>query len=208
MTTRAATRGHLVPLRRPQPSLDALSEDGLIAAVAAGDRAARATLFERHVDDVHRFVARLSCADAAAVDDLVQATFLTAFSAARSFRGDASTKVWLCGVAANVARTWARGEIRRKAAMSAAADALPTEAGSTTARLEQRQAYARLLAAVGELRHELRAVFVLVDMEGARGQDAAAALGIPEGTLWRRLHEARTALRRALPELGGEEGAR
>ncbi len=201
MSARAAERGVLIPLRRSAPSLEALSADGLLAAVAAGDRAARAVLFERHVDDVHRFVARLSCADAAAVDDLVQATFLTAFDAAGRFRGDASIKVWLCGVASNVARTWARGEIRRKAAMSAAAEALPTEGGSTTARLEQRQTYARLLAAVGALRHDLRAAFVLVDMEGARGQDAAAALGVPEGTLWRRLSEARAALRAALPEV-------
>jgi RNA polymerase sigma-70 factor (ECF subfamily) len=197
------TRGQVVPLHRRAPTLEALSEDGLVAAVAKGDRAARAVLFERHVDDVHRFVARLSCADAAAVDDLVQATFLTAFGAAGKFRGDATIKVWLCGVASNVARTWARGEIRRKAAMSAAAEALPTEGGSTTARLEQRETYARLLAAVSRLHHDLRAVFVLVDMEGARGQDAAAALGIPEGTLWRRLSEARAALRAALPELAG-----
>jgi DNA-directed RNA polymerase specialized sigma24 family protein len=39
---------------------------------------------------------------------------------------------------------------------------------------------------------------VLVDLEGERGIDAAAALGIPEGTLWRRVHEARVRLREEL----------
>jgi DNA-directed RNA polymerase specialized sigma24 family protein len=42
---------------------------------------------------------------------------------------------------------------------------------------------------------------VIVDIEGERGVDAAAALGIPEGTLWRRVSHARQALRAAL---GGE----
>ena len=46
--------------------------------------------------------------------------------------------------------------------------------------------------------HELRAALVIVDMEGEKGCDAAAALGIPEGTLWRRLFQARTALRKAI----------
>jgi DNA-directed RNA polymerase specialized sigma24 family protein len=39
---------------------------------------------------------------------------------------------------------------------------------------------------------------VLVDLEGERGSDAAAALGVPEGTLWRRVFHARQALRRGL----------
>ncbi len=44
-------------------------------------------------------------------------------------------------------------------------------------------------------------VAVIVDIEGERGVDAAAQLGIPEGTLWRRVFHARQALRAAL---GGE----
>ncbi len=48
------------------------------------------------------------------------------------------------------------------------------------------------------LPHELRAAIVIVDLEGEKGSDAAAALGIPEGTLWRRLFQARTALRKAI----------
>jgi len=36
---------------------------------------------------------------------------------------------------------------------------------------------------------------LLCDLEGLKGTDAARALGIPEGTVWRRLHEARTRLR-------------
>ena len=60
---------------------------------------------------------------------------------------------------------------------------------------------AHLPAAIAALPHPLRAALILVDLEGERGADAAAALGIPEGTLWYRVHLARKAVRVAL---GGE----
>ena len=48
-------RGSLVQLH-PDTSVDELTDEGLVAACATGDRAARALLFERHVDAVHRFI--------------------------------------------------------------------------------------------------------------------------------------------------------
>ena len=57
---------------------------------------------------------------------------------------------------------------------------------------------AKLPAAIAALPHDLRAALVLVDLEGERGRDAAATLGIPEGTLWRRVFTARKQLREAL----------
>ena len=41
-----------------------LSDRGLVAACAAGDRAARAQLFERHLDVVHRTIRRMRGSDA------------------------------------------------------------------------------------------------------------------------------------------------
>jgi RNA polymerase sigma factor (sigma-70 family) len=196
-----ARRGQLVPLRRAAADEGGISDNGVLAACATGDRVARALLFERHVDAVARFVSRLTCADEAAVDDLVQATFLAAYRSAGSFRAGSSVRTWLCGIAANVARTYARGEIRRKAALSSVEETLPPATASLADTVERRELVARLPAAIAGLRLDLRTAFVLVDVEGARGVDAAAALGIPEGTLWRRLHEARAALRSAL--LGG-----
>jgi RNA polymerase sigma-70 factor (ECF subfamily) len=55
-----------------------------------------------------------------------------------------------------------------------------------------------LQAALARLPEPLRAAVVMIDVLEERGADAARALGIPEGTLWRRVHEARQALRRAL----------
>lgn len=188
----------VVPLRREGVHLDELSDQGLIAACATADRGARAVLFARHVNGVHRFIARMTAADADAVDDLVQSTFLEAFRCAARFRGGSQVRTWLFAIATNLVRTYARGEIRRKAAMSAAAELPAPTSGAHVA--EHRVMVERLAVAVAELSHDLREVFVLVDVEEWKGAEAAAALGVPEGTVWRRLHDARNRLRAALGE--------
>jgi RNA polymerase sigma-70 factor (ECF subfamily) len=185
-------RGQLVQLR-PRATPDDLSDQALVAACITDDRAARGLLFERHVDAVHRFLGRMRASDAAEVDDLVQATFLAAFRGAARFRGG-SVRAWLYGIAANLTRNYARGEIRRKRALSAVADIDPAPSLDPG----DRHLLARLPAALAALPHDLRAAFILVDLEDQRGADAAAALGVPEGTLWRRLYLARRALRAAL----------
>jgi RNA polymerase sigma-70 factor (ECF subfamily) len=188
----------LVPLRREGVHLDELSDQGLIAACATADRGARAALFARHVTGVHRFIARMTAADADAVDDLVQSTFLEAFRCAARFRGGSQVRTWLFAIATNLVRTYARGEIRRKAAMTAAAELPARTCGAQVA--EHRVMVERLAIAVDELPHDLREVFVLVDVEEWKGAEAAVALGVPEGTVWRRLHDARNRLRAALGE--------
>jgi RNA polymerase sigma-70 factor (ECF subfamily) len=184
-------KGQLIQLR-PQVRVEEMSDAGLLAACAAEDRTARALLFERHVDAIHRFVARMRASDADSVDDVVQATFVRAFQGAARFHGT-SARSWLYGIAANVVREHARKEIRRKRAMSVVAEELPRTVQARDAHL-----LARLPDAIAALPHELRTAFVIVDLEGEKGCDAALALGIPEGTLWRRLFQARTALRKAI----------
>jgi RNA polymerase sigma-70 factor (ECF subfamily) len=179
----------------PAATTDAMTDDGLIAACAAGDRTARAQLFERYVEGIHRFVVRMRGSDPDMVDDLVQLTFLAAFDGAVRFRGG-NPRAWLYGIAANQVRGYARREMRRKRALVAVADIAPRASAAGDPSL-----VARLPAAIADLPHDLRAALVLIDLEGERGRDAAIALGVPEGTLWRRVHEARKAVRVAL---GGE----
>ena len=184
-------KGELIQLR-PEAKVDEMSDAGLVAACAAADRTARALLFERHVDAIHRFVARMRASDSDVVDDIVQATFVRAFQSAGKFRGE-NARAWLFGIAANLVREHARKEIRRKRAMSRVAEVLPRQASQGDPHLR-----ARLPEAIEKLPHDHRAAFVLVDLEGERGTAAAAALGIPEGTLWRRLFEARAMLRKLI----------
>ncbi|MGE0870990.1 MAG: RNA polymerase sigma factor [Kofleriaceae bacterium] len=176
---------------RPQLRDEQLGDEALLAACATGDRSACALLFERYVTSVHRFIARMRGSDADVVDDLVQATFLAAFQGAPRFRGT-NARSWLYGIAANTVRNYARREIRRKRALFVIAEREPERDTRDPVLL------ARLPQAIAALPHDLRAALVLVDLEGERGHDAAAALGVPTGTLWRRVFYARKALREAL----------
>jgi len=191
------TRSEVVDLIELRPTLatDSITDEGLIAACATGDRAARARLFERYVEAIHRFVTRMRGSDRDMVEDLVQMTFLSAFQSAGRFRGG-NVRAWLYGIAANQVRDYVRREVRRKRSLVAVADIVPR-----VSEVGQPSLVAHLPTALAALPHDLRAALVLIDLEGERGRDAAVALGIPEGTLWSRVHMARKAVRVAL---GGE----
>jgi RNA polymerase sigma-70 factor (ECF subfamily) len=173
------------------PAVEALSDLGLAAACAAGDEAARALLVERHVDAVHAFVSRMRGAEGAA-GDLVQMTFLAAFESAAKFRGPA-LKSWLFGIAANLVRSHIRTDIARNRALAR----LEVVVGDSVHDPRVAERYA-LQCAIDRLPPRLREAIVLVDLGGERAVDVARALAIPEGTLWRRLSEAREMLRQIL----------
>jgi RNA polymerase sigma-70 factor (ECF subfamily) len=196
----SSSRGKLLPLRRPA-SQPAVSEAALVAACAVGDAAALGALFDLHHRQVERFIARMSWCTVDELADLVQTTFLQAYRGARRFKGQSSVKTWLLGIATNVARHHVRGEVRRRAFLADVARRPRVTGGAgPEERAAHRQLLGRVEAALADLTPELRAAFVLCDLEEVPGVEAARALGIREGTLWWRLHEARKALRAALAD--------
>jgi RNA polymerase sigma-70 factor, ECF subfamily len=182
--------GQLVRLR-PVDAVEDVGDEGLAAACATGDRAAQSLMFFRHVDAVYRFVARMESSPDA-VEDIIQATFLSAFRNAGQFRGS-RLRSWLLGIAANTLRTHVRKEMARRRVVGAFGDE-PRLAATDPRDVD----VVNLRAAIAALPPKLREALVLVDLQGERGCDAAVALGIPEGTLWRRVSEARGKLRDAL----------
>jgi RNA polymerase sigma-70 factor (ECF subfamily) len=193
--------GRVIALR--QPAIDSDADDALLARGARGDGAALGELFDRHHRSVYNFLGRLLGAQCAELDDAVQSTFLEACRAASKFRGQSAASTWLFGIAANVARHQVRSRLRRQTLVEALGQA-PT--GATTqpdVEVERHQLVDRMTAAIAALPHDLRVAFVLCDVEEIRGAEAARVLGIPEGTLWRRLYEARKALQRQVHVIDG-----
>ena len=190
--------GRLLPLRRIEGATDELSDQALLAAVGTGDSAALGALFDRFHAVVYRFVARLATTDLDARDDLVQATFLEVQRSAASFRGTSSVRTWILGVAANLARHALRGERRRRARQARFVDVPRPGPMAVDAQVERRRLLDQVERAVATLPHDLHVVFVLCDLEQLPGTEVARALAIPEGTLWRRLHDARKAIRVAV----------
>jgi len=193
----ASKRGRLHPLRRLEGSAAELSDEALVAAAATGDAAAMAALFDRFHGSLHGFLTRL--ARPADVDDLVHATFIEAFAAARKYRGGSLVRTWLFGIALNVSRHHHRIESRRRTFLTAL-EPDGREPGRPDRAAESRQLVERVRAALAALSHERRAAFLLCEVEELSGPEAAKALGAPVGTVGRWLFEARAAVRAALEE--------
>jgi RNA polymerase sigma-70 factor (ECF subfamily) len=202
-SARNPSRAESLSLRQQRPADPGLSDEALVAACAVDDPAALGLLFDRHAAAVTRFLARLVGERCHDLDDLLQTTFLEGWRAAARYRGRASVRSWLFGIAANLARHHVRSEVRRRNAIAGLADeASAARTGDArpdelTFRGQLRQ---QLGAALTRLPHDLRVVFVLCDIEEIAGVEVAQVLGLREGTVWRRLHEARKLLRARLED--------
>ena len=85
----------------------------LVAGVLAGRRECFETLVERHQRQVHALVYRW-LGDHAGADEVVQATFVRAYTHLVDFRGESSFRSWLYGIALNQVRTLYRTRRRER----------------------------------------------------------------------------------------------
>lgn len=189
---------NVVPLRPPSARRDELSDEALLAAAGTGDAAAIALLFRRHHRTLYRAFTRLLGARED-LDDLVQATFLEAWRSAPSFSGRSSAKTWLIGIAYNVFRHHVRAQSRRRSAFRLfALESKGSVSAISESQVDARRDLASVEAAVLDLPEDLRSVFVLCQLEDMSSKEAAEVLGTREGTVRRRLHDARRQLAQSL----------
>lgn len=186
--------------RNPLPaSAGAESSDAAIMSrIAVGETGALGELYDRHHQPIRRFVARAT-SDAADVDDLVHATFLAAAKSAARYDGRTSCRPWLVGIAAQLLRRRRRAFGRLVAVLSLLGGAR-AEAIDPRSALHARTDVERALRLLSEPK---RVTFLMAELEGLTCPEIAAALDIPIGTVWTRLHAARRELRQAL-EMGDE----
>lgn len=179
------------------PGGSGLSAESLVVACGTGDSAALGELFDRFHQTVYRFLSRYLGPRNPDLDDLVQATFLEVRRAAPRFRKESAVNSWIVGIAVNVARHYLRSETRRRAALRSS-ELQPTCAdGTPESKTAHSEFLQRLQQSILELPEHLRAAFVMCELEGVPGTEAARLLSVREGTLYRRLHDARKLIRQA-----------
>ena len=184
------------PLTR-QAELTAAPDDALFARMATGDLAPLGELFDRHHASVRHFALRLLI-DPTEVDDLVQETFLTASRAAGSFIPGAPGRPFLFGITAQLVRRRRRGFARLRRMLEAFGKSPTEPAKSARDDLESDDRRAAVQEAMVKLSERHREVLVMVELGEMSGVEVARTLGLPPGTVWRRLSEARAELARQL----------
>lgn len=187
-------------------------EAQFIAQLQAGDAAAFERFVRERSGEVYGLLYRLTD-DAEDARDLTQDTFLRAFQAIGSFRGDADLKTWLYRIALNLARNRWRWWRRRKRDVTFSLDApdpateqpMSDSLAAETLNPEQaalaRERERLLRQALNSLATAYREAVILRDIEGLSYEEVAAALETNLGTVKSRIARGRLELRRKLADL-------
>jgi RNA polymerase sigma factor (sigma-70 family) len=185
------------PRRRPLATAERAraSDAELMSRLARGESSALGELFDRYREPVRRFVARAT-GDAEDVDDLVQSTFLEAAKTAARYDGRPCCRPWLIGIAARLLRR-RRVSVGRFLAVLSTFGAAGRAADANVPALDARH---DLECALMRLSEAKRIAFLMAEVERQSCDEIAAALNVPVGTVWTRLHAARVELRRMLGE--------
>jgi RNA polymerase sigma factor (sigma-70 family) len=167
----------------------------IVAVLERGDRDAFGALVARHQSKVRTVLRRLTRGDAALADDLAQETFILAWKNLRHFRFEARFSTWIYRIAFNA---W-QSEARKKHEVQLDIDDDSLPAGSDNydslpdiaSRLDLERAMATL--SDGE-----RAAITACYYADLSHEEAAAALGIPLGTVKTHVMRGKAKLRARL----------
>jgi RNA polymerase sigma-70 factor, ECF subfamily len=169
----------------------------LLRAVARGDEAALAALYDRHAGWLTVRLAR-RCAMPDLVDQAVQDTFLALWRGAGDYggRGDVAAFIWGIGIRRLI------GAMRRETGAPRLTwrVAEPETVASAEDQVLVGIEHGRLGQALAGLSPELRGAIEATVLDGLTCAEAAVLLGVAEGTVKSRCHRARVALRAALAE--------
>ncbi len=167
------------------------SDEALAQAAAGGDREAFGLLIRRHYDRIFRMGWRLTGTQADA-EDLAHDIMAALPAKLRSYRGEAKFTTWLYRVTLNAATDSARKAQRyAKARDGWGEDTRARKAEEA----EAAESYDWLMTAMRSLPDELRETVALTLGEDLTQKEAAAVMGLSEGTIAWRMSEVKKHLR-------------
>jgi RNA polymerase sigma-70 factor (ECF subfamily) len=166
------------------------SDEVLLTAIAAGDRAALRTLYERHAPWIAIRLAR-RCADRDVVDDAVQDTFVAVWRSAASYHGHGDVAAWMWGIGI---RRLIDG-IRRRPVREFYSAERESDEPSAEERVLVGVEHGDVAGVLHRLSPELRAVVQATVLDGLTSREAGRLLGVPTGTVKTRMMRARIQMR-------------
>jgi RNA polymerase sigma factor (sigma-70 family) len=173
-----------------------VDEVTLVRRCLRGDGEAVRTLIERFQAEVFGLCVRL-LQHRHDAEDVAQEVFLRVFRSLRRWDKTRPLRPWVLGITVNRCRTWLSRRARRPELVDYFQDTVPSRTEDDATEL-----VAEIQAALGDLRTEYQAVFVLFHEQGRPYEEIAEALGRPVGTIKTWLHRARTEILQRLRQRG------
>src|SRR4051812_32365513 len=166
------------------------TDERLAELAAAGHDRAFEAIVERYRRPLLRYLRRLLSETLA--EDVVQATFINAWSSLRTGTEVRDLRPWLYRIAHNAAINALKkvGE-----AMEEVPESIGGFATEPAAELERRDEMHRALTSIAALPSRQRAALLAVAVDGRAHSDVAAELGLTDGAVRQLVHRARTTLR-------------
>ncbi len=207
----SSVSGRINASMRMVPQVDDTRELDLFRRAQTGDRGAFGQLAIQTQDRLYNAILRV-VGDREEARDLTQEAFVKALTKIDSFRGDSQPFTWLFRIGVNLAISHLRKVQRRRTfsldaprngssggdQASGLMDRFVSDDSSPSAAMEKHETQQQVLAAMGRLDAEYRAILVMRDMEEMNYQQMADVLNVPLGTLKSKLFRARLAMREQL----------
>ena len=176
---------------------DASLDRTLIERWRDGDERAATAIVQRHAQALARFAVRLGMTDE--VDEIVQDTFVRAFSALDGFRSDSSLRTWLFSIERRLVID------RRRAGARRSRDVEVEESHAATGYdaldvLVATESSQRMMLAIKSLTRMQHDVFTLRVQEGRSYKEIAEILETSEGAARVHYHNAMRAVKEFLDD--------
>ena len=185
-----------------------LDRKSVVQVTETGPAADFDQIYDRHKDDVFRFVFHLA-GDRAEAEDLFQEVWLRVARHFPESPEPSGVRPWLLKIAVNLHRdALRRKRVRRLFFLSKASEDSggPSSCGVSADRddpaiqAEQATLRGRIDLAVSALPEKQRLVFVLQEIEGLKQAEVAGIVGIPVGTVKSLMHRAVLGLQKELAD--------
>lgn len=180
-----------------QPVTDQPSDAELIRRWCSGDGTAATKLVQRHAPGLARFVAGEGERDG--IDEVVQDTFVRAFGAIDSFRGDSAFRTWLFTIARRLILDRRRSE-RRSRVVATVQEGDAVTAFDALDTMVADESMVRVRRAVAALSQKQKEVFTLRLEQGLSYKEIAELVGSTEGAARVHYHNAMRAVKEFLDD--------
>ena len=180
----------------------------LVKRVQQGDRSAFDLLVIKYQHRILKLIMRY-VRDPSEAMDVAQESFLKAYRAASSFRGESAFYTWLYRIAINTAKNYLVSASRRAAHFDV--DLQDAEQHETLSKLQEldtpeglamsEELRATVNKAINQLPEDLRTAILLREIDGLSYEEIAQTMECPVGTVRSRIFRAREAIDKSIGTL-------